>query len=59
MFFLNLFTAVALIFESYNQGVFGTVSETPGFIDMVNIGSNDRCCILLRGDVGMPYWRFV
>lgn len=38
LFLLNLFSAVALIFEGYNQGVLGTVSETPGFIDMANIG---------------------
>ncbi|KAJ5203608.1 uncharacterized protein N7498_004487 [Penicillium cinerascens] len=40
MFLLNLFTAIALIFEGYNQGVLGTVSTTPGFIDMADIGSN-------------------
>jgi hypothetical protein len=40
MFILNLFTAIALIFEGYNQGVLGTVSTTPGFIDMAGIGSN-------------------
>ena len=40
MFILNLFTAVALIFEGYNQGVLGTVSETPGFIRMSGIGVN-------------------
>ncbi|KAJ5791961.1 uncharacterized protein N7503_007939 [Penicillium pulvis] len=38
MFLLNLFTAIALIFEGYNQGVLGTVSTTPGFIDMAGIG---------------------
>jgi hypothetical protein len=42
MFLLNLFTAVALIFEGYNQGVLGTVSETPGFIAMADIGSNGK-----------------
>ena len=26
----------------YNQGVLGTVSETPGFIDMAGIGSNGK-----------------
>ncbi|KAK4684201.1 hypothetical protein P7C73_g5996, partial [Tremellales sp. Uapishka_1] len=40
MFLLNLFSAVALIFEGYNQGVLGTVSTTPGFIEMADIGSN-------------------
>lgn len=40
-FWLNLFSAVALIFEGYNQGVLGTVSGTPGFIKMAKIGYND------------------
>jgi hypothetical protein len=42
MFLLNLFTAVALIFEGYSQGVLGTVSETPGFIASTDIGSNGK-----------------
>lgn len=37
---LNLFTAIALIFEGFNQGVLGTVSGTPGFIQMADIGHN-------------------
>lgn len=37
---LNVFTAIALIFEGYNQGVLGTVSGTPGFIDMAGIGAD-------------------
>lgn len=37
---LQIFSAVALIFEGYNQGVMGTVSATPGFIDMAKIGAN-------------------
>jgi hypothetical protein len=41
LFLLNVFSAVALIFEGYNQGVLGTVSGTPGFIAMANIGHND------------------
>ena len=40
MFLLNLFTAIALIFEGYNQGVLGTVSGTPAFIKMSDIGSD-------------------
>jgi hypothetical protein len=40
LFLLNLFSAIALIFEGYNQGVLGTVSGTPGFIDMAKIGAN-------------------
>ena len=40
MFILNLFTSIALIYEGYNQGVLGTVSGTPGFIDMAQIGVN-------------------
>ena len=35
---LNLFSAVALIYEGYNQGVYGAVSGTPGFISMSDIG---------------------
>lgn len=38
LFGLNLFSAIALIYEGYNQGVLGVVSETPGFIAMANIG---------------------
>ena len=40
MFILNLFTSIALIYEGYNQGVLGTVSGTPGFIDMAQIGTD-------------------
>lgn len=40
-FLLNLFSATALVFEGYNQGVFGTVSGTPGFIAMAGIGYGD------------------
>lgn len=40
MIFLNTFIFIALIFEGYNQGVLGTVSSTPGFIRMANIGTN-------------------
>lgn len=40
LFLLNLFSAIALIFEGYNQGVLGVVSETPGFIAMANIGAD-------------------
>src|SRR5690242_18718828 len=39
MFLLNAFIFVALIFEGYNQGVLGTVSGTPGFIEMADIGT--------------------
>ena len=35
---LNLLSAVALIYEGYNQGVHGSVSGTPGFIAMSGIG---------------------
>ncbi|KAL2069461.1 hypothetical protein VTL71DRAFT_14140 [Oculimacula yallundae] len=37
---LNLFSAVALIFEGYNQGVMGFVNSVPGYIDTVDIGSD-------------------
>ena len=40
LFLLHLFSAVALIYEGYNQGVYGTISGTPGFIAMANIGHN-------------------
>lgn len=36
----NTFAAIALIYEGYNQGVYGNISGTPGFIDMANIGAN-------------------
>lgn len=38
LFLINLVAATALIFEGYNQGVLGTVSATPGFIKMADIG---------------------
>lgn len=37
---LNVFSAVALVYEGYNQGVYGAVSGTPGFIAMSKIGHN-------------------
>lgn len=37
---LNLFSAMALIYEGYNQGVFGAVSGTPGFISTMSIGAD-------------------
>ncbi|KAK5271443.1 hypothetical protein LTR99_001401 [Exophiala xenobiotica] len=40
MIVLNIFTAIALIFEGYNQGVLGSVSNTPAFIDMAKIGAD-------------------
>lgn len=40
MFFIQIFIFIALIFEGYNQGVLGTVSGTPGFIDTMRIGRN-------------------
>jgi hypothetical protein len=38
----NLFSAVALIYEGYNQGVYGAVSGTPGFIAMSGIGYDSK-----------------
>ncbi|KAI4129515.1 MAG: hypothetical protein LQ347_003748 [Umbilicaria vellea] len=38
---LNLFSAVALIFEGYNQGVMGFVNSTPGYVQTVGIGGPD------------------
>ncbi|KAH9896251.1 general substrate transporter [Xylariomycetidae sp. FL2044] len=40
LFLLNLVAATALIFEGYNQGALGTISTTPGFIDMADIGAD-------------------
>ncbi|KAJ3454812.1 hypothetical protein MRS44_013412 [Fusarium solani] len=40
LFLTNVVAATALIFEGYNQGVLGTISETPGFIAMADIGSD-------------------
>ncbi|KAL4731037.1 hypothetical protein ACLX1H_003079 [Fusarium chlamydosporum] len=40
LFLINLVASTALIFEGYNQGVLGMLSETPGFIDMADIGAN-------------------
>ncbi|KAK5271945.1 hypothetical protein LTR99_000896 [Exophiala xenobiotica] len=37
---LNLFSAVALIFEGYNQGVMGSVNGSAGYIDLVGIGAD-------------------
>jgi MFS family permease len=41
LFALNLFSAIALIFEGYNQGVMGSVNSVPGFITTVQIGTSD------------------
>jgi hypothetical protein len=41
LFGLNFFSAIALIYEGYNQGVLGTVSGTPGFIAMADLGYDD------------------
>lgn len=38
---LNLFSAVALTFEGYNQGVMGFVNSTPGYVQTVGIGRPD------------------
>jgi hypothetical protein len=40
MILINCFIFAALIFEGYNQGVLGTVSGTPGFIEMAGIGAD-------------------
>jgi MFS family permease len=37
---LNLFSAVSLTFEGYNQGVMGSVNAVPGFIETVGIGKD-------------------
>ncbi|KAI0426209.1 general substrate transporter [Xylaria sp. FL1042] len=38
LFLMNAVAAAGLVFEGFNQGVFGTVSSTPGFIEMAEIG---------------------
>ncbi|KAI1353770.1 general substrate transporter [Xylaria sp. FL0043] len=38
LFLMNAVAATGLIFEGFNQGVFGAVSSTPGFIEMAKIG---------------------
>ncbi|KAI1155358.1 general substrate transporter [Nemania diffusa] len=38
LFLVNVVAATGLVFEGFNQGVFGTVSSTPGFIEMAKIG---------------------
>lgn len=40
MLLLNVLSAVALVYEGYNQGVYGSVSGTPGFIAMSKIGED-------------------
>lgn len=39
---LNGLSSIALIYEGYNQGVYGGISGTPGFIDMSDIGSDGQ-----------------
>jgi hypothetical protein len=39
---LNLFSAGALIFEGYNQGVMGFVNGSAGCIETVGIGSGGK-----------------
>jgi len=38
---LNGLSSIALIYEGYNQGVYGGISGTPGFIAMSKIGEDD------------------
>lgn len=37
---LNLFSAIALTFEGYNQGVMGSVNGSAGYIAVVGIGAD-------------------
>lgn len=37
---VNVFTAVALIFEGYNQGVMGSVTNVPDFITVMGLGAD-------------------
>ena len=40
LFALNIFSAIALIYEGYNQAVYGAISSTSGFIRMSNLETN-------------------
>lgn len=40
LFLLNIFSAIALVYEGYNQGVYGSVSGTPGFIKMSKLATS-------------------
>jgi MFS family permease len=40
LWLLNLFSAIALIFEGYNQGVMGFVNGSAGYIEAVGLGSD-------------------
>lgn len=37
---LNIFSAVALVYEGYNQAVYGAVSGTPGFVRMAELATD-------------------
>lgn len=37
---LNIFSSIALVYEGYNQGIYGSVSGTSGFITMAKIGED-------------------
>lgn len=39
---LNIFSAIALVYEGYNQGVYGAISGTPGFVKMSNLATNSN-----------------
>jgi hypothetical protein len=41
LFAINVFAAVAIFFEGYDQGVMGGVNESPDYHRMVNIGTGD------------------
>lgn len=45
---LNLFSAVALIFEGYNQGVMGFVNGSAGYIETVGIGPNGKVTNVIK-----------
>lgn len=41
LFAINVFAAVAIFFEGYDQGVMGGVNDSPDYQKVVNIGSGD------------------
>lgn len=38
---LNIFSAIALVYEGYNQGVYGAISGTSGFVEMSKLATNN------------------
>ncbi|KAJ5808670.1 general substrate transporter [Penicillium riverlandense] len=49
LFAINVFAAVAIFFEGYDQGVIGGVNGSPDYQKVVNIGSGDGNGCFLGG----------